>query len=107
MTPMHRILRINQRSVLWIHPDGRTMILKSNSIQTSEQMIEANDMSQEEINETMKINSMTHIEMARLYRFAKSGHPYFDSTLPFKEIFMKRFNELGGMTPQISKQIGW
>ena len=54
-----------------------------------------------------KINTMSHVEMASMYRFAKSGHPYFDSTLPFNKIFMKRFNALGGFTPEISKQIGW
>jgi len=65
-------------------------------------------MSKEDIEiETLKINSMSHIEMARLYRFAKSGHTYFDSTLPLNEIFMKRFREFSGMTTEISKTIGW
>ena len=45
--------------------------------------------------------------MARLYRFAPSGHLYFDSSLPYNKIFMERFSELGGMSPEISKQIGW
>jgi hypothetical protein len=53
------------------------------------------------------INRMSQMEMARLWRFAPSGHPYFDSTKPYFEIFKKRFSELGGMTTSISKQLGW
>lgn len=53
-----------------------------------------------------KICSMSQIEMARLWRFS-SGHPCFDSTLPLFKRFEKRFQELGGMTPAISKAIGW
>lgn len=51
---------------------------------------------------------MSQIEMARLWRFAPSGHPIF-STLndPLFQIFEERFQELGGMTPKISKAIGW
>lgn len=60
---------------------------------------------QEEI--IKKINSMTREEMAKLYRFAPAGHIYFDSTLPYAEIFKKRFfDELGGFSPEISKRIG-
>ena len=54
-----------------------------------------------------KINNMTQIEMATLYRFAPVGHTYFDISLPFNDLFKKRFASLGGMTPEISKQIGW
>jgi hypothetical protein len=54
-----------------------------------------------------KINKMSQMEMAHVWRFSSSGHPYFDSTLPYYEIFKKRFAELGGFTPAISKAIGW
>lgn len=54
-----------------------------------------------------KIQKLSHFEMAKLWRLAPSGHPYFDTTLPYYEVFEKRFNELGGMTSEISKQIGW
>lgn len=55
-----------------------------------------------------KINKMSHEEMARLYRNAPPGHPYFDTTLPYNKVFDKRlFGELGGMTPELSKSIGW
>lgn len=54
-----------------------------------------------------KINAMTHLEMARRYRFAVDGDPYFDNTLPYYEVFNERFKMLGGFTPEISKEIGW
>jgi hypothetical protein len=53
-----------------------------------------------------EINSLTHEQMAHLWRFAPSGHKYFDKRLPFFEIFKKRFDKLGGMTSEISKRIG-
>jgi len=53
------------------------------------------------------IDTMTQEEMARLQRFASGGHPVFDSSLPLYDRFQKRFQELGGMTPEISKRIGW
>ena len=63
---------------------------------------------QEEIDcEIKKINRMTQEQMARLWRFAPMGHKYFDKSLPFHEVFEKRFKELGGMTPSISKNLGW
>jgi hypothetical protein len=54
-----------------------------------------------------KINAMSREEMCRLWRFSPSGHPYFDSTKPFWPVFKKRFDELGGFNPEISKKIGW
>jgi hypothetical protein len=63
---------------------------------------------EEEIKEIRaEIDNMSQLEMARLYRFAPAGHIYFNSTLPFFDYFNKRFKDLGGMTPGISKQIGW
>jgi len=58
-------------------------------------------------NEIEKINKMSRIEMASLWRFAPIGHKYFNENLPFHEIFKKRFDELGGFSPGISKAIGW
>lgn len=54
-----------------------------------------------------KINNMSHEDMARLWRFAPSGHLYFDETLPYVKHFMKRYNKFGGMSSSISKRIGW
>jgi len=53
------------------------------------------------------IDSMSQIELARLWRFAPPGHPYFNGDLPLYVYFRDRFHELGGMTPEISKEIGW
>jgi hypothetical protein len=57
--------------------------------------------------EVERINSMSQEEMAELWRYAPSGHPYFDNHKPYFKIFNERFKELGGMTPEISKKIGW
>ena len=58
--------------------------------------------------ELEKINQMTQIEMASLSRNAPVGHPYFCWDYPdLVNAFNNRFKELGGMTPQISKTIGW
>jgi hypothetical protein len=54
-----------------------------------------------------KINKMSQLEMARLCRNAPVGHIYFNTSKHYHEIFQKRFKELGGFTPSISKQIGW
>jgi len=56
----------------------------------------------EEQREIDTINNMTQHEMARLWRYAPAGHPYFDKTKPYWEVFNKRFK---GFTPQISKSI--
>lgn len=53
-----------------------------------------------------RIDEMSHIAMAILWRFAPAGHPVFDSTLPLFRYFDERFKKLGGMTPKISKRIG-
>ena len=59
------------------------------------------------LTELQKIRHMSHEEMARLFRFAPSGHRYFDIDGPFWEVFQNRFKGLGGMTNEISKKIGW
>ena len=62
-----------------------------------------------EIQKTIdKINQMSHYDMCELWRFAPSGHPYFDNTLPYHEVFKERlFKHFGGFTSEISKQLGW
>ena len=54
-----------------------------------------------------KIAKMSHIEMARLWRGSPSGHPCFDDRTGLFPIFQTRFKELGGMTTEMSKSIGW
>lgn len=56
--------------------------------------------------EIWKIDQMTHYEMAHFWRFASSGHIYFNRSLPFFEYFKKKFAELGGFTSEISKRLG-
>jgi len=64
-------------------------------------------MTNEEMKTIEEINQMSHSSMASLWRFAPSGHPYFDKTKPFFEVFNERFTKLGRFTPEISKSIGW
>ena len=64
-------------------------------------------MTEEEIQDWKdNIDFMSQEEMARLQRFAPSGHVIF-STPQLSDYFKKRFAELGGMTPEISKAIGF
>lgn len=52
------------------------------------------------------INQMDHFSMCRLWRNAPSGHPYFDNTLPYADVFKKRlFEHFGGFTTEISKAL--
>ena len=53
-----------------------------------------------------EIDGLSREEMCRLWRFAPSGHRYFDRSKPFYEYFEKRFSELGRFSPEISKRIG-
>lgn len=53
------------------------------------------------------VNGLSHYEMARLFRFAPAGSPYFISGTPACEAFYKRWKELGGWNPALSKQVGW
>lgn len=62
-------------------------------------------MTEAETKTIESINQMSQTEMASLWRYAPAGHPYFDRTKPFYEVFDKRFKELGGFTPAISKAI--
>lgn len=54
-----------------------------------------------------EINNLSRYEMCRLTRFAPVGHKYFDSSKPYNKYFQKRFKELGGFSPEISKALGW
>lgn len=52
-----------------------------------------------------EIDNMSQEEMAYLWRFGPHGSPYFKGEVG--DYFKKRFKELGGFTPEISKKIGW
>jgi len=69
-------------------------------------MKKASEFTEEEIKRLEdEINSMSQIDMARHRRFAEIGNPMFRLDLPLHEKFAKRFKELGGFTPEISKAI--
>ena len=53
-----------------------------------------------------EIETLTHEQMANLYRNARAGHPYFTDDLLYEQ-FMARFNKFGGMTTVVSKKINW
>ena len=54
------------------------------------------------------INELTQLDCARLQRFSPHGHPYFRGDIPIvSRAFEVRFKTVGGMTPEISKFIGW
>jgi len=66
------------------------------------------EYTQEEIEEIKKdIDNLSHYEMVYLHRFAPIGHIYFHIHYPFYEYFRKRLDELGGITPELSKKVGW
>lgn len=51
------------------------------------------------------IDKMTQFELCEMWRFAVSGEPLLQGDTG--KYFKKRLNELGGFTPEISKQLGW
>lgn len=52
------------------------------------------------------IDAMSHYDMCRMWRFAKSGEPLLMGKTG--EYFTERlFQHFGGFTPEISKSIGW
>ena len=53
------------------------------------------------------IDKLSQIDMARLWRYAPTGHIYFDTSKPIAAYFQQKFKEKGGMTCDISKAIGW
>jgi hypothetical protein len=54
-----------------------------------------------------EIDKMSRIEMASLIRFATPGHKYFRNDYPLNMYFMDKWYKIGGMSPEISKEIGW
>lgn len=52
-----------------------------------------------------RIDAMSRTEMARKWRFTDCGDPLFQREAG--AYFKKRFDELGGFSVQISKEIGW
>lgn len=66
------------------------------------------ELTPEQIETIAKINQMSHYDMCSLWRFAPAGHPYFDCTLPYSEVYKARlFGHFGGFTPEISKSLSF
>ena len=65
------------------------------------------DFDQEITEAKAVIDSMSLVEMARVWRFSHVGHPYFDRRTPVCDYFLERFQRLGGWSAELSKQVGW
>lgn len=52
------------------------------------------------------INTLSHIELCRLWRFARAGEPLLQGVCGDR-VKERLFTEFGGFTPAISKLIGW
>ena len=52
----------------------------------------------------VKIDAMDRTELARAWRFSKPGNEFFQP--PYGDYLRSRFLMLGGMSPEISKEIG-
>jgi len=55
--------------------------------------------------EKQRINSMSQFDMAYMWRFSVIGEPLLQGDTG--DYFSKVFKEKGGMTPEISKRLGW
>lgn len=53
------------------------------------------------------VEVFTHEDMARLWRFCPAGTIWFDPNHPACWAFAEKWARLGGMTPELSKKIGW
>jgi len=56
--------------------------------------------------EEARIDAMTQAQAASFWRFAPSDDPIIQHPLLW-ERFVKHFREVGGMSPAVSKSIGW
>lgn len=73
-----------------------------------EQLLEPELTDEQTAQYTAQINGFDQYEMCRQWRFSKPGtYPWFDTQSPLWPIWEKRFKELGGFTPAISKSLGW
>lgn len=57
----------------------------------------------------LEIDKLSQFAMCEIHRFAKSGvYPWLDNHNPILCAYWnERFKKLGGMTTEISKQLGW
>jgi hypothetical protein len=65
-------------------------------------------LTQEEIERhKTDIDKMNIIRMATLWRFTPAGEHIYFTTPELATHFQERMKSLGGITPDISKAIGW
>lgn len=75
---------------------------------TKKEIQKKETMTREEIQKHKEdIDKMSREAMCRTYRYAPAGHLYFIKGTEVYKHFDKRFKELGGFSPEISKKIGW
>lgn len=55
--------------------------------------------------ELKRIEGLSRYQMCWLHRFAEAGHPYFRIGSPLNDAFKARYDKLGGMCPEISRQL--
>jgi hypothetical protein len=64
-------------------------------------------MSEDETNALLrKVEQMSHEDMARAWRFAPVGSPYFADQRVW-DVFNARWQAFRGWNPELSKRIGW
>lgn len=64
-------------------------------------------VSKQKIEELKKeVDNLSHEQMAKIYRFSPVGHDYFTNQ-EVASHFLTKFKNFGGMTSEMSKQIGF
>jgi len=53
-----------------------------------------------------EIDTMSHFDLAYTWRFSPPGNRYFTISEVF-QYFKKTLKDKGGITPEISKKMGW
>lgn len=51
------------------------------------------------------IDALTRYQLCELWRFAPSGHPYFNGDTEVGKYFLQAWATRGGFTPEISKSL--
>lgn len=64
-------------------------------------------LTDEEARQKADIDRMTHEDMARLDRYHSYSHPYYKPDSFAAVYFEDKYRELGGMTPHVSRKVGF
>ena len=55
-----------------------------------------------------EVNNLSHEQIAKFWRYGNGKKEWYDATNPISTYFTDRlYVHFGGITPQISKRIGW